>query len=80
MARTKMFKGKHLQHTTKFINELNSVKNVPVQPFRYYDEVWSYGKYKGINLSNTPISYLKWAYNNMKLTSTAKSIIEKYLN
>jgi hypothetical protein len=75
-----MIKGRqHKQHTVKFINELNSVNNNKLlQPFRYYDEIWVVGKYKGITLSNTPKSYINWSLTNMKLTKTAYSILNKH--
>ena len=76
----KWYNRKHIQHTTKFINELNSVHSGPIHPFRYYDEIWMMGKYKGKKLDITPKSYLKWALENMKLTETATSILKKYLD
>jgi|LauGreDrversion4_2_1035121.scaffolds.fasta_scaffold40988_10 hypothetical protein len=83
MARTKeskMFRGKHLQHTSKFIKECNSVLVKHLDAFRTYDEVWIIGKYKGIKLIDTPINYIKWAYNNMNLSSNSKSILKKYFD
>jgi hypothetical protein len=79
MARTtgsKKIGGKHMQHTTKFINEVNSVNTNSFNPFRYYDEVWIVGKYKGKKLKETPKSYIEWAINNMKLSETALSILK----
>jgi hypothetical protein len=66
----------HYQHSKKFNKELNSVHSGPTHPFRYYDEVWVIGKYKGKKLDDTPKHYLKWAYENMKLTETALSILK----
>ena len=75
----KMVGGKHLQHTTKFINELNSVKpNREIVAFRYSDEVWLIGKYKGLKLSETPTSYINWVLNNIRLSPTSVSILETY--
>ena len=74
-----MKKGKqHTQHTSRFISKLNSVnKLIPTSPFRYYDEVWIIGKYKGLKLVDTPKQYLQWALKNMSLSPTAYSILEK---
>jgi len=70
-------KRKHTQHTSKFINELNSVTNMkPYTPFRISDEIWLVGKYKGIKLDNIPKSYIGWVLNNFNLTSTALSILK----
>lgn len=75
----KMFGGKHMQHTSKFINELNSVKpNKEIVAFRNYDEVWLIGKYKGLKLSQTPASYVNWALANMRLSKTSISILKNY--
>jgi hypothetical protein len=75
----KMVGGKHLQHTSKFINELNSVKpNKEIVAFRYSDEVWMIGKYKGLKLSETPTSYINWVLNNIRLSPTSVSILETY--
>ena len=75
----KMVGGKHLQHTTKVINELNSVKpNKEIVAFRYSDEVWMIGKYKGLKLSETPTSYINWVLNNIRLSPTSVSILETY--
>jgi hypothetical protein len=75
----KMIGGKHLQHTSKFINELNSVKpNKEIVAFRYSDEVWMIGKYKGLKLSETPTSYINWVLNNIRLSPTSVSILETY--
>ena len=82
MARTrgsKMFRGKHLQHTNKFINELNSNNSNKNNPFRFYDEVWVVGKYKGKKLDQTPLSYIQWALNNMNLSDSCKSILNNKL-
>jgi hypothetical protein len=77
----RMFGGKHLQHTSRFINELNSVKpNKEVVAFRFSDEIWIIGKYKGLKLSKTPVSYIKWAVENMKLSSTSLSTLKNYIN
>lgn len=76
----KMIGGKHLQHTTKFINELNSVKpNREIVAFRYSDEVWLIGKYKGLKLSQTPVQYINWVLNNIRLSPTSVSILETYV-
>ena len=72
----KEYRFKHQQHTSKFINELNSVTtNVPFTPFRISDEVWTVGKHKGKKISETPASYIEWAKKNMNLTETALSIL-----
>ena len=75
-----MIGGKHLQHTNRFYKELNSVKINKLEAFRFYDEIWLIGKYKGTSLKNTPKQYIQWAYNNMKLTETSISILKNYLN
>ena len=76
----RMFGGKHLQHTSRFINELNSVKpNKELVAFRFLDEIWLIGKYKGLKLSETPASYNKWALENMRLSATSISILKNYL-
>lgn len=75
----KDYKFKHQQHTTKFINELNSVtSNKPFTPFRISDEVWVVGKYKGKKITESPASYIQWALNNMNLTDTARSILNNH--
>jgi hypothetical protein len=83
MARTKgskMVKGKHIQHTSKFINEVNSVNNFkPYTPFRISDETWLVGKYKGAKLNEIPKSYIEWVLKNFNLTSTASSILKSKL-
>lgn len=82
MARTKgskMFGGKHLQHTTKFIYELNSTTNNKFTPFRISDEVWLVGKHKGKKLSETPLSYLKWAVDNMSISDMYLSILKNLI-
>ena len=83
MARTKaskMFGGKHLQHTSKFIKELNSVQmNSNINAIRYLDETWLIGKYKGSKVATTPKSYIKWAVDNIKISSTCLSILKKYI-
>jgi hypothetical protein len=74
----KMIGGKHLQHTTRFINEVNSVtSNKPYTPFRISDEVWLVGKYKGVKLDSIPKSYINWVLNNFNLTSTATAILKQ---
>lgn len=79
LVEKKMIGGKHLQHTTKFINELNSVKpNREIVAFRYSDEVWLIGKYKGLKLSQTPVQYINWVLNNIRLSPTSVSILETY--
>ena len=75
----KWYDKKHLQHTGKFIKECNSVLVKHLDAFRTYDEVWMIGKYKGTSLTNTPTSYIKWAYSNMNLSFNSKSILKKYL-
>ena len=77
---SKNYRGKHQQHTSKFINELHLPKNVPFTPFRISDEVWLVGKHKGIKLIDTPVSYIKWAIENMNLTETASSILKEKIN
>ena len=75
----RMFGGKHLQHSSRFMNELNSVKpNKELVAFRFFDEVWLIGKYKGLKLSETPVSYIKWAIKNMNLSSNSLSILKNY--
>jgi hypothetical protein len=77
----RMFGGKHLQHTSRFINELNSVKpNKELVAFRFLDEIWLIGKYKGLKLSQTPVSYIKWAIENMRLSKTSIAILKSYSN
>lgn len=80
LVEKKMIGGKHLQHTTKFINELNSVKpNREIVAFRYSDEVWLIGKFKGLKLSQTPVSYIQWVLDNIRLSPTSVSILETYV-
>lgn len=38
------------------------------------------GKYKGIDLNNVPIYYLKWLLLNMELNKTERNIINRILN
>ena len=76
----KMVGGVHLQHTNRFINELNSVKpNKEIVAFRYSDEVWMIGKYKGLKLSETPTNYIQWVLDNIRLSPTSVSILETYV-
>jgi len=56
------------------------VKINKLDAFRFYDEIWLIGKYKGTSLKNTPKQYIEWAYNNMRLTETSISILKNYLN
>ncbi len=80
LVEKKMIGGKHLQHTTKFINELNSVKpNREIVAFRYSDEIWVIGKYKGLKLSQTPVNYIQWVLDNIRLSPTSVSILETYV-
>ena len=73
----KDYRFKHQQHTTKFINELNSVTGTkPFTPFRISDGVWIVGKHKGKKISETPASYIEWSIKNMNLTETALSILK----
>ena len=73
----KDYRFKHQQHTTKFINELNSVTGTkPFTPFRISDEVWIVGKHKGKKISETPASYIEWSIKNMNLTEMALSILK----
>jgi hypothetical protein len=76
----KWYGKKHLQHSSKFIKETNSVLVKHLDAFRTYDEVWIFGKYKNVKLSSTPINYIKWAYDNMNLSNNSKCILKKYLN
>ena len=75
----KMFGGKHFQHSSKLINELNSVNNTKKTLFRNFDEVWVIGKYKGMKLKDTPISYLKWAIKTIPMTDNSLSTLKKYI-
>lgn len=78
---SKEYRFKHQQHTSKFINELNSVNTKkPFTPFRISDETWLVGKYKGIKIKQIPVSYLQWAINNMNLTETSISFLKNYLH
>lgn len=72
-------KGQHLQHTSRFKKELNSVQQNKINAFRFYDEVWLIGKYKGTSLNNTPKQYLEWAIKNMKITDTSIAILKNKL-
>jgi len=81
MKSKKQFNWKHTQHTEKFIKELNSVQmNSNINAIRYLDETWLIGKYKGQKVSSTPVHYIKWAINNMKVSSTCLSILKQYSN
>jgi hypothetical protein len=80
MKKKKTFNRQHIQHTSKFISELNSVTNSkPYTPFRISDETWLVGKYKGAKLDDIPKSYIGWVLNNFNLTSTASSILKNKL-
>ena len=74
------FQG-HQQHNKEFIKELNSVQpkfnTRTLTPINDKLE-WKIGKYKGINLSDTPIEYIKWAHKNMRMPPITRSILEKY--
>ena len=73
----KDYRFKHQEHTTEFINELNSVTGTkPFTPFRISDEVSIVGKHKGKKISETPSSYIEWSIKNMNLTETALSILK----
>ena len=68
---------KHEQHTSKFINEVNSVNSFkPYTPFRISDNTWLVGKHKGKKLDEIPKNYIQWVLNNFNLTSTASSILK----
>ena len=73
--------ARHWQHTKKYLNEINSVNKVKkeVEAFRYFDEIWLIGKHRGIELNKTPTSYIKWAIENIKLSSTSISILRSKL-
>ncbi len=73
--------ARHWQHTKEYLNEINSINKVKkeIEAFRYFDEIWLIGKYRGTQLNNTPVSYIKWAIENMKLSSTSKSILRSKL-
>ena len=69
---------KHEQHTTKFINELNSINHkVQHKPFRISDETWIIGKHKGKKIKDLPISYIKWALKNLKMSESTILILKK---
>lgn len=38
------------------------------------------GKYKGIDLNNVPLYYLKWLISNMELNKTERNLINRILN
>jgi hypothetical protein len=75
----KVFRKAHFQHSKKFNIELNSISSNYLDAFRFSDEVWIIGKYKGTSLNNTPKEYIKWAAGNMKLSPTAILILENKL-
>lgn len=75
MAR-KVFRKAHFQHSKKFNIELNSVASNYLEAFRFSDEVWIIGKYKGISLNETPKEYIKWAAANMRLSPTSILILK----
>ncbi len=73
------FKGRHMQHTKEFRQEMNAIKLNFTQPFRYYDEVWIVGRFKGVKLEETPNDYIKWSYSEMKMSENCRNILRKYL-
>lgn len=77
--KTKNIRKAHQQHTKKFINELNSVQVKKLEAFRNYDETWIIGKYKGTSINDTPTSYIKWAIENMNLSTNAIAILKSKL-
>ena len=69
---------KHEQHTIEFIKELNSINHkVKYTPFRISDETWIIGKHKGKKIKDLPISYIKWALKNLKMSETTILILKK---
>lgn len=75
----KLIRRRHMQHSKEFIRETNAIKLNFVQPFRYYDEVWVVGKFKGVKLEETPKEYIEWSYNNMRLSENCRLILSKFL-
>lgn len=73
-------KGQHLQHTSKFKQELNTTQRNKIIAFRFYDEVWLIGKYKGTSLNDTPKQYLEWVIKNINLTENSKVILKNKLS
>ena len=71
-------KMKHIQHTTKFIKELNSINHkILYTPFRISDETWLIGKHKGKKIKDLPISYIKWALKNLKMSERTILMLKK---
>ena len=75
-------KFQHFQHSTEFYQkELNAPNKNTQQPFRLTDERWVIGKNKGMKVSETPKTYIKWVLGNFNhLSPTHKSILKKLLN
>ena len=76
----KEYNWKHIQHRKEYFVELNNPKNVPASPFRYSDETWIVGKFKGKKLNETPAGYISWCIKNMKLSSNALAVLKQYIN
>jgi hypothetical protein len=75
----KNFRKAHQQHTQKFIYELNAVKVKKLEAFRFSDEIWIIGKYKGTSINDTPTNYIKWVIENMDLSQNAIAILKSKL-
>jgi uncharacterized protein (DUF3820 family) len=72
---------KHIQHTTKFIKELNSINHkILYTPFRISDETWLIGKHKGKKIKDIPLSYILWALKNLKMSETALLTLQQLKN
>ena len=72
---------KHIQHTTKFITELNSINNkILYTPFRISDETWLIGKHKGKKIKDLPVKYIEWALKNLKMSANAILTLQELKN
>jgi hypothetical protein len=60
----------------RYILEGSKVSKVP---FTISDQIWLWGKYKGIKICETPGSYLKWALKTMDLTLMQSKILKETL-
>jgi uncharacterized protein (DUF3820 family) len=72
---------KHIQHTTKFIKELNSINHkVQHKPFRISDETWLIGKHKGKKIKDLPVKYIEWSLKNLKMSANAILTLQELKN
>ena len=69
----------HEQHTDDFRHEMNRPKQVQ-EPFRTYDLLIKYGKYKGRKVTEAPTTWINYVLQNFHhLGKTHKVILQKEL-